>query len=237
VHGEPLITLRDVTKTYPHASGTPFYALRDVQLDVERGEYVALLGKSGSGKSTLLNLIAGLDRPTTGDITIGGTRLTELDEDALAVWRGRTIGIVFQFFQLLPTLTIIENLLLAMDLRNVVARRERHEHAHQLLARVGIADQASKLPATLSGGQQQRAAIARALANNPPILLADEPTGNLDTRTAGEVLDLFSTLVADDTTLLVVTHDAELARQAQRVVSLADGVIVSDSALTTGGGR
>jgi putative ABC transport system ATP-binding protein len=232
---DPLIALDRVTKHYPRPGSSPFTVLADVHLEIASGELVALLGKSGSGKSTLLNVIAGLDRPTNGTVTVAGTALQELSEDMLAVWRGRTVGIVFQFFQLLPTLTILENVLLAMDLRGIATARERRERAYHLLEQVGIVDQASKLPATLSGGQQQRAAIARALANNPPVLLADEPTGNLDSRNAAAILSLFADLVARGTTLLVVTHDAEVARQAQRIVHVVDGKVHADAPQLVGG--
>ena len=223
---EPLLYLTAVTKVYKLPSGQTYTALKEVSMAVAPGELVAVLGRSGSGKSTLLNLIAGLDRPTSGEISVAGTSLRGLGEDALARWRGRNVGVVFQFFQLLPTLTVLENVLLAMDFLKVVPRRERQRRAQGLLEAVGIADQGAKLPATLSGGQQQRAAIARALANDPPILVADEPTGNLDTATAGAVLELFGVLVAEGKTLVVVTHDEAIARQAHRVVRLEDGRVV-----------
>ena len=232
----PFIELQNITKDYRISSDRSFTALMDINLQIAAGELVALFGKSGSGKSTLLNLIAGLDRPTSGQIQVARTALQTLGEDALAVWRGRQVGVVFQFFQLLPTLTVVENVLLAMDVCRVVPRQERKHQAYQLLEMVGIVDQAEKLPATLSGGQQQRAAIARALANDPPIVVADEPTGNLDSRTATLILDLFVHLVDLGKTLLVVTHDAELAQQAQRIVRLADGMIV-DEQIPAGGVR
>ena len=223
---EPLLYLTAVTKVYKLPSGQTYTALKEVSMAVAPGELIAVLGRSGSGKSTLLNLIAGLDRPTSGEISVAGTSLRGLGEDALARWRGRNVGVVFQFFQLLPTLTVLENVLLAMDFLNVVPRRERQGRAQGLLEAVGVADQGAKLPATLSGGQQQRAAIARALANDPPILVADEPTGNLDTATAGAVLELFGVLVAEGKTLVVVTHDEAIARQADRVIRLEDGRVV-----------
>ncbi|XXY48501.1 ABC transporter ATP-binding protein [Sorangium sp. So ce269] len=229
-----LIELEGVTKTYPRPSGPLFTALAGVSLAVAPGELVAVVGRSGSGKSTLLNLIAGLDRPTRGEVRVAGARLHTMSEDALALFRGRSVGVVFQFFQLLPTLTVLENVLLAMDLLGVIPRRERRERALHLLSLVAITDQADKLPATLSGGQQQRAAIARALANDPPLLLADEPTGNLDSRTAGDVLDLFVDLVERGKTLLVVTHDEEVARRVHRVVRLADGAVVEDRVVAPG---
>ncbi|NOK80929.1 MAG: ABC transporter ATP-binding protein [Chloroflexi bacterium AL-W] len=231
---EPFIELQNITKDYVTASNRSFTALTNINLQIGAGELVAMFGKSGSGKSTLLNLIAGLDRPTSGQLHVAGTALQTLGEDALAVWRGHQVGVVFQFFQFLPTLTVEENVLFAMDVCRVVPRQERKHQVYHLLELVGIADQAEKLPATLSGGQQQRAAIARALANDPPIVVADEPTGNLDSRTANMILDLFVTLVDLGKTLLVVTHDEELAQQAQRMVRLADGMIVADQILAGG---
>lgn len=228
----PAIDLRRVAKVYPRDGAPPFRALTDVDLRVAAGEMVAVLGKSGSGKSTLLNFVAGLDRPTTGEAHVAGAALHAMSEDALGRWRGRAVGVVFQFFQLLPTLTVRENVLIAMDFVDVVPRPARAARAAELLALVDLADQADKLPATLSGGQQQRAAVARALANDPPVLVADEPTGNLDSRTAASVLAVFGALVARGTTLVVVTHDEDLAHQAHRVVRLADGVVVEDRTLT-----
>jgi putative ABC transport system ATP-binding protein len=219
--------LRDVVKSFPVAAGT-FTALDRVSLEVAQREFVAIVGKSGSGKSTLINMIAGIDRPTSGEIRVAGTRLNELSESMLAGWRGRNVGVVFQFFQLLPTLTVAENIVLPMDFGASYPVRERRPRALALLDRVGIADQADKLPANLSGGQQQRAAIARALANDPPILLADEPTGNLDSRTAGQVLELFAGLAHSGTTVVIVTHEREIAGAVDRIVVLSDGRIEVD---------
>lgn len=221
----PIIELRKVTKHYIRPFASPVIALTEVSLQVVAGEFVAVLGKSGSGKSTLLNLIAGLDRPTSGAVLVEDQTLERMSEDALAVWRGHTVGVVFQFFQLLPTLSILENVLLPIEFRGGVPRQRRVERARDLLERVGLADQADRLPLTLSGGQQQRAAIARALANDPRILIADEPTGNLDSRTALAVLEVFHSLVEQGTTLIVVTHDQELARHAQRLIRIADGAL------------
>ena len=217
-----MIQLRHVSKAYETPAG-PFPALRDIDLDVQRGELVGIIGKSGSGKSTLLNLIAAIDRPTTGEVTVGGTALRDASEQVLARWRGATVGIVFQFFQLLPTLTVVENVMLPMDFLRARPVKTRRPYAMELLARVGLADQADKLPATLSGGQQQRVAIARALANDPPIITADEPTGNLDTETAGALLDLFRILAAGGTTIVIATHERDIARIASRTFALADG--------------
>jgi putative ABC transport system ATP-binding protein len=225
-----MIGLEAVEKTYALRDGQRFAALRGISLAVGAGEYVAVLGKSGSGKSTLLNLIAALDRPSAGVVRVAGADVTRLGESALALWRGHNVGVVFQFFQLLPTLTIAENLVLAMELVGKVPRAGRRARALDLLQRVGLAAHAHKLPSLLSGGQQQRAAIARALANDPPLVLADEPTGNLDSETAAEIGALFEQLNGEGKTLLIVTHDANLARAAQRVVELKDGAVVVDDA-------
>jgi putative ABC transport system ATP-binding protein len=187
-----------------------------------------VVGKSGSGKSTLINMISGIDRPSSGEIQVADTRVNDLSESKLAAWRGRQVGIVFQFFQLLPTLTITENVVLPMDFCATYPVRERRKRALDILDLVGIADQADKLPANLSGGQQQRAAIARALANRPAVLLADEPTGNLDSHTAGSILELFAGLAAAGTTVVIVTHEREIASLVDRVVTLSDGRIGSD---------
>ena len=221
-----LIELRAVTKVYQTAAGS-FTALQDVDLRIGEGKFVAIVGKSGSGKSTLLNMLTGIDRPTSGEVAINGTTVHTLDEDEIAEWRGRNIGVVFQFFQLMPTLTVVENVMLPMDFCNVYAPRERRQQALRLLERVGIADQADKFPATLSAGQQQRVAIARALANNPPIVVADEPTGNLDSQTADDILTLFQQLSADGKTVVMVTHERDIASWVSGVVMLADGRIVN----------
>jgi putative ABC transport system ATP-binding protein len=223
-----LIELREVVKTYHGAAGN-FTALKDIDLKVDSGEFVSVIGRSGSGKSTLVNMIAGIDRPTSGEVLIGDTAVHTLDEGELAVWRGRAIGVVFQFFQLLPTLTVIENVMLPMDFCRMYSMAERRERAMHLLEQVEMADHAHKLPSAVSGGQQQRVAIARALANDPPILAADEPTGNLDSKTADSVFHLFERQVEAGKTILMVTHDRELARQATRIINLTDGEI-SDSA-------
>jgi len=224
-----MITLHGLTKTYSTPAGD-HVALRDIDLHVAAGELVAVVGKSGSGKSTLLNLVGGIDTPTSGTVQVGGTALEQLGRHRLAAWRGRNIGFVFQFFQLLPTLTVAENIMLPMDFCRTVPVRERRDRALSLLQRVGVAEQANKLPSTLSGGEQQRVAIARALANNPPVLLADEPTGNLDSVTAGAVLDLFGTLASSGTTVLIVTHEREISRVAGRMVEMADGSLRSSAA-------
>jgi len=223
-----IVELTAATKSFAVPGGQAFHALRGISLRIDAGEYVAVLGKSGSGKSTLINLIAGLDRPTAGEVQVAGARLARMSENQLASWRGGNLGVVFQFFQLLPTLTIEENIVLAMDFVGKIPAARRRPRARELLALVGLADQAPKLPSTLSGGQQQRAAIARALANEPALLVADEPTGNLDSETAAAVSALFRTLVQEGKTLLVVTHDASVARDAHRVIRLQDGLVAAD---------
>jgi putative ABC transport system ATP-binding protein len=225
----PLISLQAVTKAYPSVAG-PIMALRDVSLEVQQGEFVAVIGKSGSGKTTLINLLAGIDSPSTGNIRVASVDVHTLDQEELSRWRGRSVGIVFQFFQLLPSLTIAENVMLPMDFCNTYPARERRSRALSLLAQMGIAAQADRLPTALSGGQQQRAAIARALANDPPLIIADEPTGNLDSHTAEEVMQFFARLVASGKTVVMVTHERDLARYFARSITLMDGEIVSHAA-------
>ena len=222
-----LIELRDVTKSFPLASGT-FQALKNVSISIPKGQLVAITGKSGSGKSTLLNIIAGIDKPTQGSVSINGVHVEKLSESALATWRGKNIGVVFQFFQLLPTLTILENVMLPMDFCNSYPKKERRERALALLEQVNIKEQADKLPSTLSGGQQQRAAIARALANDPPVIIADEPTGNLDSQTATSIFELFAALTRSGKTVIIVTHEREFSSYFKNVIAIADGVIVNE---------
>ena len=224
----PLIDLHRVTKAYKTEAG-PFLALKDINLQVTESEFVAIVGKSGSGKTTLINMITGLDRPTEGRIIVGSAEVETLTENQLAEWRGRTIGVVFQFFQLLPTLTALENVMLPMDFCATPAFGERRQRALELLTLMEIEDQAQKLPSALSGGQQQRVAIARALATDPPILAADEPTGNLDSKTAVAVFSLFERLISIGKTILMVTHDPDLARRATRQLHIVDGVIANDT--------
>lgn len=226
--GKSLIEMHRVGKIYQTPSG-PFTALHDITLHVQAGEFVAIVGKSGSGKSTFINLLTGIDRPSSGEIIMAGAALPTLSESRLAAWRGRNVGIVFQFFQLLPTLTVVENVMLPMDFCHSYPVRERRTHAMQLLERVGIAEQADKLPTALSGGQQQRAAIARALANDPQLLVADEPTGNLDARTTDAVLHLFAELSAEGKSIVLVTHERDVQRIAHRVITLADGAVVPEA--------
>ena len=228
-HGNAhLIDLRQIVKTYQSAAGT-FTALKGVDLQVDRGEFVAIIGKSGSGKSTLINMITGIDRPTSGEVLVGDTAVHTLSEGQMAAWRGRNLGIIFQFFQLLPTLSIVENVMLPMDFCNMYAPRERRERAMHLLEQVEMAEQAHKLPSAVSGGQQQRVAIARALANDPPILVADEPTGNLDFEDRQRGLrSCSSAWWPSGKTVVMVTHDSDLAKRVDRAVIVADGEIVNE---------
>jgi putative ABC transport system ATP-binding protein len=219
-----VITLQGVTKQYATPAG-PFAALRGVNLDVATGEFVAIVGKSGSGKSTLLNIIGGIDRPSSGSVAVGGTAIESLQQNALAMWRGRSVGFVFQFFQLLPTLTVAENVMLPLDFRGTLPAKQRRARAMELLERVGVAEQAAKLPSALSGGQQQRVAIARALANDPPVLLADEPTGNLDSATGAEIFRLFGEFARGGKTIVVVTHERETETGVDRSIRIVDGAV------------
>lgn len=223
----PVISLHGLTKVYETPVG-PFSALRGIDLEIGAGEFVAVVGKSGSGKSTLINMFTGIDHPTDGEIVVDGVRVREMNEGQMAEWRGRTMGIVFQFFQLLPALTLIENVMLPMDLVRSYKASERRDRAKHLLEQVGLIDDADKFPAAVSGGQQQRAAIARALANDPLIIVADEPTGNLDPVAAEAIFDLFESSARAGKTILMVTHDDELAARVPRTVILADGLIVDE---------
>ncbi len=223
----PLIQLRGLTKTY-QTGAKVFTALDGIDLTIDQGEFTAIVGRSGSGKSTLINMITGIDEPTSGEVLVASTPIHQLNQEQLAVWRGKNVGVVFQFFQLLPTLTIMENLILPMDFCNTYSVRQRRNRALSLLEKVGIADQADKLPADLSGGQQQRAAIARALANDPPLLVADEPTGNLDTQTTDAVMQLFAGLTREGKTVVMVTHERDLAHFFTRFITLADGKIIAN---------
>ena len=231
--GTMAVEISAVRKVYVTGAGE-FEALKGVDLQVPAGEFAAVVGKSGSGKSTLINMITGIDRPTEGEVWVAGTPVHTLTENQIAVWRGRTVGVVFQFFQLLPTLTALENVILPMDFCNVFDPSDRPERALKMLEMVGIKDQANKIPANLSGGQQQRVAIARSLANDPPLLVADEPTGNLDSRTAASVIDLFSDLARAGKTILIVTHDRDIARRGSRIVTVSEGRILPSVTLERG---
>lgn len=221
-----MISLHQVSKKYESPAGV-FSALANVDLEIRAGEFVGVVGKSGSGKSTLLNMIAGIDRPSAGSVIVAGTPIHEFSENKLAAWRGRNVGFVFQFFQLLPTLTAAENVMLPMDFGKTVPFSERRKRAETLLDRVGVGRHADKLPATLSGGEQQRVAIARALANDPPLVLADEPTGNLDSTTAAAILDLFRDMAHLGTTVIIATHEADIARVIDRRVEISDGTLAA----------
>jgi len=224
---QPLIELAGVEKVY-RTGRVEYRALRDVDLAIAGGEMVALVGPSGSGKSTVLNMVTGIDRPTTGRVTFDGQRLDEMSEEELAVWRGANVGIVFQFFQLLPTLSALENAVLPLDFLRRGSKGERFERARRNLELVGLGDKADHLPAELSGGEQQRVAIARSLAAEPRLIVGDEPTGNLDTVTAADMFGLLEELNREGKTILFVTHDRELAARAPRVVEIRDGLVVAD---------
>ncbi|HEX6304249.1 MAG TPA: ABC transporter ATP-binding protein [Anaerolineales bacterium] len=222
----PLIEMRDIVKVYKTGAGD-FPALKNINVCFFESEFVSVVGKSGSGKSTLANMITGIDHPTCGSVRINGTLVHKLNESQMSVWRGRNLGIVFQFFQLLPMLSLLENVMLPMDFCNVYEPAEREKRAMDLLALVGVQDLADQLPAAVSGGQQQSAAVARALANDPPIIIADEPTGNLDSRSADSVFQIFIDLARQGKTILMVTHDQVLAQRTDRVLLLADGALVA----------
>ncbi len=222
-----IVQVKDVVKSFPVGDGE-ITILKGISFEVKTGEFLSIVGPSGNGKSTLLNMITGIDRPTDGQVMVTGRAVHKMSENQLAAWRGEHVGIIFQFFQMLPALSLQKNVILPMDFAGKYTPKERRERAMHLLEIVGLADQADKLPSMVSGGQQQRAAIARALANDPPLLVADEPTGNLDTRTAGAVFDLFTDLVNQGKTMLMVTHDKELARRVPRVVEIIDGKITRD---------
>ena len=223
---ENLIEIRGLKKTYRQGSVSS-EALRGIDLCVKKGEYLGIVGKSGAGKTTLLNMIAGLDDLTEGEILVGGQRVDRMNEVRKAVWRGRNVGFIFQSFQLLPGLSLLDNVMLPMDF---CGKLDRHspERAAELLRMVGLIDHIHKLPSEISGGQQQRVAIARALANEPALLLADEPTGRLDTATSEVVFEIFSRVVAKGTTMIIVSHDHTLAERTQRVIRLADGRIADE---------
>ena len=220
-----LISLEDVRKIYRTKAG-PLEVLKGVDFKVGAGEFVAIVGPSGSGKSTLINMITGIDRPSEGEVHVAGERLTKLSENKVAKWRGRNVGVVFQFFQLLPTLTVIENVMMPMNYVGTY-RGTRKQRAMELLDLVDLPEVANKYPSQISGGQQQRAAIARALANDPKIIVGDEPTGNLDTVSAALVFHLFEELVAHGKTIVMVTHDRDLAGQVPTVVEVRDGQVMA----------
>ena len=225
--GQPIVEVRDVVKSFP-VGATEVTILRGISFAVKAGEFVSIVGPSGNGKSTLLNMITGIDRPSSGEIIVTGRQVHRMSEDQLAAWRGDNVGIIFQFFQMLPALSLLQNVILPMDLSSKFTPRERRERAMHLLEIVGLRDQAKKLPSMVSGGEQQRAAIARALANDPPLVVADEPTGNLDSRNSQGIFDLFTDIVSKGKTMVMVTHDKELAKRVPRVVEILDGRITRD---------
>lgn len=225
---EKIIELKQVYKAYPQAGGLQT-VLHDINLDIFPGEFVAIVGPSGNGKSTLLNLLTGIDHPSQGEVVVNGAALQKLSNEKLTLWRGANVGIVFQFFQLLPALSLLQNIVLPMDFLGKLNKRQRRDRALQLLERVGLGDEAHRLPSQVSGGQQQRAAIARALANDPPLIVADEPTGNLDAATAESVFDLFAHLRDQGKTLVMVTHNEALADAASRKLEIRSGRIHADT--------
>ena len=228
---QPIVEIKDVVKKF-RVGSSDVAILRGVSFHVQPGEFLSIVGPSGNGKSTLLNMITGIDRPSSGEIVVTGQRIDRMSEDRLAAWRGDQVGIIFQFFQMLPALSLLSNVMLPMDLAGKYKPRERRERAAHLLEVVGLGDQMNKLPSLVSGGQQQRAAIARALANDPALLVADEPTGNLDSRAAHDIFNLFSEVVTQGKTLLMVTHDKEMARQVPRVIEISDGRITRDEVVS-----
>jgi ABC-type lipoprotein export system ATPase subunit len=225
---KPAIVLRNVEKVYENAAGK-FVALKSINLQLNYGQFISIVGKSGCGKSTLLNMVTGIDHPTAGDVIIGDEHIYKMSESKRALWRGRNMGVVFQFFQLLPTLTLLENTMLPMDYCNLYPFYERPDRAMELLKLVGLEDQAHKLPTAVSSGQQQSAAIARALATDPSIILADEPTGNLDSRAADNVLNLFENLARSGKTILIVTHDPSITQRTDQTIILSDGEIIDQT--------
>jgi len=224
---EPIIQIQNVFKRFP-AGDAEITVLSGVSLTIQKGEFVCIVGPSGNGKSTLLNMITGIDRPSSGEILVAGCPVHKMSEDKLAAWRGENVGIIFQFFQLLPALSLLQNVMFPMELASTYRARERQERAAHLLDIVGLADHMNKLPSVVSGGEQQRAAIARALANDPHLLVGDEPTGNLDSRTSEDIFELFSQVAGQGKTLVMVTHNEELAARAPRVVEIRDGKISHD---------
>jgi putative ABC transport system ATP-binding protein len=226
---QPVVELNNIVKSFP-VGNDEITVLHGISLDIHQGEFVSIVGPSGNGKSTLLNMVTGIDRPNSGEVIVTGRPVHDMSENELARWRGEEVGIIFQFFQMLPSLSLLQNVSLPMEFVGLYSRSERRERALDLLDMVGLADQANKLPSMVSGGQQQRAAIARSLATDPKLLVADEPTGNLDAKTAGQVFDLFMKLVEEQgKTMLMVTHDKELANRIPRKIEIVNGLIASDT--------
>lgn len=226
--GSVIIRMRGITKVFRTPAGE-MTVLKGIDVDVAQGQFISVVGRSGSGKSTLVNMLTGIDHPTSGTVEVGGAQIHQMPESQMAVWRGKNLGIVFQFYQLLPMLTLVENVMLPMDFCNMFPPAHREERALALLERVGLEKMAYKLPGAVSGGQQQSAAVARALANDPPVLIADEPTGNLDSRTAANVMELFEEMTAQGKTILMVTHDRSLAMRTSRILLISDGELVNES--------
>ncbi|HRV96304.1 MAG TPA: ABC transporter ATP-binding protein [Anaerolineae bacterium] len=233
-HKEPLIVVQDVKKSFPLADGGQVNILKGISFEISTGEFVSIVGPSGNGKSTLLNMMTGIDRPSSGDVIVTGQDLNKLSENQLALWRRHHVGIIFQFFQMLPPLTLLENVILPMDLAGKYSPKERRERAMYLLDRVGLAEQADKLPNAVSGGQQQRAGIARAVAVDPPFIVGDEPTGRLDSKGAEICFELFEEWVADGKTMLMVTHDKALAERVARKIEIVDGYVNRDEYIGVG---
>ncbi len=226
--GKAIVDLRQVVKTYEGLAGG-VSALKGIDLQVKTGEYLTVTGRSGSGKTTLVNMITGLDRTTAGEIWVAGTPVHEMGAERAAKWRGQNVGVVFQFFELLPTLTVLQNVMLPMDFAGRYSIRQRRERAMLLLEQMEISEHAHKLPSAVSGGQQQRVAVARAMANDPPILVADEPTGSLDSVTAQSVVGVLEALLEEGKTIVLVTHDRDIASRGTRTITLSDGEIVNES--------
>jgi putative ABC transport system ATP-binding protein len=227
-NSDPLIQLRDIVKIYRTAAGD-LTALKGISADIYPGEFVGVIGKSGAGKSTLVNMMTGVDRLTSGEVRVGDVLVHDLNENQMALWRGRNIGVIYQSFELLPQLSLLDNVMFPMDLCGLFRRRKSSERARQLLTQVGLEEHMQKPPTRISGGQQQRVAIARALANDPPIIVADEPTGNLDSKTAEDIFYLFEGLVQQGRTIVMVTHDETLHKRFSRVFEIADGEIVGQT--------
>lgn len=225
-NSKPIIEMRGITKVFRTGAGE-FTALNKVDVCFFEGEFVSVVGKSGSGKSTLVNMLTGIDHPTSGSVQVGDVYLHRLSEGQMSIWRGRNLGIVFQFFQLLPMLSLLENVMLPMDFANLIPFQQREARAMQLLEMVGLQDQVHELPTQVAGGQQQSAAIARSLANDPPIIIADEPTGNLDSRSTDAVFEIFSNLACQGKTVIMVTHDVSLAKRTDRMMLLSDGELIN----------
>lgn len=230
---DPIVDVREVVKKFS-VGDTEVTILKGISFQVYPGEFVMIVGPSGNGKSTLLNMCTGIDYPNSGQVLVTGQDIHQMNANDQSLWRGQNVGIVFQFFQMMPSLTLLNNVMLPMELAGAYSRRERQERAESLLEMVGLAEQQNKLPSMVSGGQQQRAAIARAIANDPPLLVADEPTGNLDPKSARLVFDIFKKLVEDGKTILMVTHDKELAAQVSRQIEIVSGRIKRDESRTPG---